>query len=78
MRSVELILLVEKLKKMKMGLKPPIGSFEWKDVLIGEVSMCNDDNTDNRFYEKVGRLSEIEEDEPIYRYLCNEYPVAKK
>lgn len=44
------------------------------DVLIGEVSMCNDDNTDNRFYEKVGRFPEIEEDEPIYRYLCNEYP----
>ncbi len=47
------------------------------DVLIGEVSMCNDDNADNRFYEKVGRFPEIEEDEPIYRYLCNEYPKAK-
>lgn len=47
------------------------------DVLIGEVSMCNDDNTDNRFYEKVGRFPEIEEDEPPYRLLCNEYPAAK-
>lgn len=46
------------------------------DVLIGEVSMCNDDNTDNRFYEKVGRFPTIEEDEPVYRYLCNEYPTA--
>lgn len=45
------------------------------DVLIGEVSMCNDDNTDNRFYEPVGRFPEIEEDEPPYRLLCNEYPV---
>lgn len=44
------------------------------DVLIGEVSMCNDDNTDNRFYEAVGRFPEIEEDEEPYRYLCNEYP----
>lgn len=47
------------------------------DVLIGEVSMCNDDNTDNRFYESVGRFPEIEEDEPPYRLLCNEYPAAK-
>lgn len=46
------------------------------DVLIGEVSMCNDDNTDNRFYEKVGRFPTIEEDEPPYRLLCNEYPEA--
>lgn len=47
------------------------------NVLIGEVSQCNDDNTDNRFYEPVGRFPEIEEDEPPYRLLCNEYPVAK-
>lgn len=44
------------------------------DVLIGEVSMCNDDNADNRFYEPVGRFPEIEEDEEPYRLLCNEYP----
>lgn len=46
-------------------------------VLLGEVSMCNDDNTDNRFYEPIGRFPEIEEDEPPYRLLCNEYPAAK-
>ena len=45
--------------------------------LIGEVSKCNDDNADNRFLEKMGRFSTIEEDVPIYRYLCNEYPAAK-
>ena len=45
-------------------------------VLIGEVSMCNDDNTDNRFYEEIPRFSVIDEDEPPYRLLCNEYPVA--
>ena len=44
------------------------------DVLLGEVSMCNDDNMDNRFYETVGRFPEIEEDEAAYRLLCNEYP----
>ena len=43
-------------------------------VLIGEVSMCNDDNTDNRFYQPLGRFPEIEEDEEPYRLLCNEYP----
>lgn len=48
------------------------------DVLIGEVSMCNDDNVDNRFYEKVGRFPEIEEDEEPYRLLCNEYPCAEE
>ena len=46
-------------------------------VLIGEVSQCNDDNTDNRFEPPVGRFPAIEEDEPPYRLLCNEYPPAK-
>ncbi len=46
-------------------------------VLLGEVSMCNDDDNDNFFYEKMGRFPEIEEDEPAYRLLCNEYPEAK-
>ena len=45
-------------------------------VLIGEVSMCNDDNTDNRFLNPLGRFPTIEEDEPPYRLLCNEYPTA--
>ena len=45
-------------------------------VLIGEVSMCNDDNTDNRFLNFLGRFPTIEEDEPPYRLLCNEYPKA--
>ena len=40
-------------------------------------SARNDDNTDNRFYEKMGRFPEIEEDEPPYRLLCNEYPAAE-
>ena len=45
-------------------------------VLIGEVSQCNDDNTDNCFCPPVGRFPEIEEDEAPYRLLCNEYPPA--
>ena len=47
-------------------------------VLIGEVSQCNDDNTDNRFNPPAGRFPEIEEDEAPYRLLCNEYPAAKE
>ncbi|MDI2090910.1 D-lyxose/D-mannose family sugar isomerase [Commensalibacter sp. TBRC 16381] len=43
-------------------------------VLLGEVSMCNDDEHDNRFYKKMGRFPEIEEDELPYRLLCTEYP----
>lgn len=46
------------------------------EVLLGEVSMCNDDNTDNRFYEPMGRFPKIEEDEKPYRLLCMEYPTA--
>ena len=46
-------------------------------VLLGEVSQCNDDNTDNRFEPPMGRFPAIEEDEPPYRLLCNEYPAAR-
>ena len=46
-------------------------------VLLGEVSMCNDDTNDNRFLNKIGRFPAIEEDEPPYRLLCNEYPDVK-
>ncbi|MCI9332506.1 MAG: D-lyxose/D-mannose family sugar isomerase [Oscillibacter sp.] len=46
-------------------------------VLLGEVSMCNDDENDNRFYEPIGRFPTIEEDEPPYRLLCTEYPAAQ-
>jgi len=45
-------------------------------VLIGEVSQCNDDNSDNRFELPSGRFPEIVEDESPYRLLCNEYPKA--
>ena len=44
------------------------------DVIVGEVSMCNDDSTDNRFLDASGRFPAIEEDEEPYRLLCNEYP----
>ena len=47
-------------------------------VLIGEVSMVNDDNTDNRFYEDMGRFPVIDEDEAPLYLLCNEYPEAKE
>ena len=47
-------------------------------VLIGEVSMTNDDNVDNRFYETQGRFPTIEEDEAPLYLLCNEYPAARE
>ena len=69
-------------------------------VLVGEVSQCNDDSKDNRFFEpvdtepykgaikdadppparffaKVGRFPEVEEDEAPLYLLGNEYPEAK-
>ena len=52
----------------------------WADggtAIVGEVSMCNDDANDNRFYEPCGRFSDIQEDEAPEYLLCNEYPKAK-
>ncbi len=42
-------------------------------TMLGEVSMVNDDNGDNRFYKELKRFSEIIEDEEPLRVLCNEY-----
>lgn len=42
-------------------------------VLVGEVSMVNDDANDNRFYEPIGRFPEIEEDEQPIHLLVGDY-----
>ena len=42
-------------------------------VLVGEISLVNDDSGDNRFFEPVGRFPVIEEDEPPLYLLCNDY-----
>lgn len=42
-------------------------------VLVGEVSLVNDDATDNYFYDDVGRFPEIEEDEDPLHLLVNDY-----
>lgn len=49
-------------------LKPGSG-----DLIVGEVSKVNDDNTDNYFLEETRRFATIEEDEAILHPLCNEY-----
>ena len=49
---------------------PKVGMGE---LVCGEVSKVNDDNTDNYFLEKLPRFSEIEEDEAPVLPLCNEY-----
>jgi len=41
--------------------------------LVGEVSMVNDDSTDNRFFEPLGRFPVIEEDEPPLHLLVSDY-----
>jgi D-lyxose ketol-isomerase len=43
------------------------------DLICGEVSSINDDNTDNYNAEDVSRFSKVEEDEAILHPLCNEY-----
>ena len=42
-------------------------------VMVGEVSQCNDDTTDNRFYEQIGRFPDIIEDEEPLHLLCSDY-----
>ncbi|MDL1898486.1 D-lyxose/D-mannose family sugar isomerase [Anaerolineae bacterium CFX7] len=42
-------------------------------VLVGEVSLVNDDHTDNFFYEPVGRFPTIQEDEPPLYLLVGDY-----
>ena len=46
---------------------------EEDDVLIGEVSTVNDDETDNVFAEPIKRFSSIEEDEEPLRLLVSDY-----
>ncbi len=42
-------------------------------VLVGEVSMVNDDANDNCFYETIGRFPVIEEDEEPMHLLVSDY-----
>ena len=42
-------------------------------VMVGEVSAVNDDHTDNRFHEDLGRFPEIVEDEPPVHLLVSDY-----
>ncbi len=43
------------------------------DVLIGEVSGVNDDNTDNIFVDPIGRFADIEEDTDPVHLLVSDY-----
>jgi D-lyxose ketol-isomerase len=42
-------------------------------VLVGEVSRVNDDRSDNRFFDPVGRFPQILEDEAPRHLLCCDY-----
>lgn len=46
---------------------------EGGDVLIGEVSTVNDDETDNIFRDPIGRFAMIEEDEAPAHLLVSDY-----
>ncbi len=46
---------------------------EDKDVLIGEVSTVNDDQTNNIFAEPIDRFSTIDEDQPPVHLLVSDY-----
>lgn len=47
---------------------------EDETVLVGEVSVVNDDTRDNRFFEPVGRFPQVEEDEAPLHLLIQDYP----
>lgn len=42
-------------------------------VLVGEVSRVNNDATDNRFFDDLGRFPQIVEDEEPFRLLVGDY-----
>ncbi len=44
-------------------------------VLVGEVSMVNDDTSDNCFYESIGRFPVIEEDAEPLHLLVSDYSI---
>ncbi|MFZ1727573.1 MAG: D-lyxose/D-mannose family sugar isomerase [Albidovulum sp.] len=46
---------------------------EGGDVLIGEVSTVNDDETDNIFREAIGRFANVQEDEDPEHLLVSDY-----
>lgn len=46
---------------------------EGGDVLIGEVSTVNNDNTDNWFREPIGRFADVDEDVAADRLLVSDY-----
>lgn len=46
---------------------------EDKPVMLGEVSLVNDDLKDNIFVTPLARFAEIEEDEPPLHFLCSDY-----
>lgn len=46
---------------------------EGGDVLIGEVSTVNDDETDNIFRDPIGRFADIDEDEAPKHLLVSDY-----
>jgi D-lyxose ketol-isomerase len=49
------------------------GEAEKGKVLVGEVSMVNDDANDNCFYETIGRFPMIDEDEEPLHLLVSDY-----
>lgn len=44
------------------------------DIMLFEVSMCNDDNIDNRFYQPSSRIPTMEEDEAPKYLMFADYP----
>jgi D-lyxose ketol-isomerase len=58
-----------------INLEPRCYHKFWSEgrVLIGEVSLVNDDHSDNRFHEPLGRFPTIQEDVPPLHLLCNDY-----
>ena len=46
-------------------------------LLVGEVSLVNDDNNDNVFYQPCARFAPMVEDEAPAYLLVNDYPAAR-
>jgi len=70
--------IVEVEKGCSITLQPGLYHRFWAkkgagDLVVGEISSINDDNTDNVFFRELTRFSDIEEDEATFIPLCGEY-----
>ena len=75
-RSIPAGTIIRLLPGESICLEPYMYHRFWAEqgtTLVGEVSLVNDDSSDNRFHENVGRFPVVEEDEDPLHLLASDY-----